>query len=82
MTRARSKSIVCIPAPLLEATPQVLDVEEAERGLAYMRQLAAAVAGTGEQLIFDLEPGARVRVLRTSVCYEGPYAGYSGRLSG
>src|SRR5205807_4479428 len=39
ITRARTKSIVCLPRPLLEASPQVLDVDQAAAGLAFMRRL-------------------------------------------
>src|SRR5207248_10563096 len=37
ITRARSKTVLCLPRPLLEATPQVLDVPAAATGLAFMR---------------------------------------------
>ena len=40
----RSKCIVCLPRPLLDAPPQVLDLPEAARGLAYMRELVEAVS--------------------------------------
>src|SRR5262249_38486448 len=45
LTRARCKSVVCLPAPLLGATPQVLDQPEAAAGLAFMRRLVAAGRG-------------------------------------
>ena len=63
VTRARSKCVVCLPRPLLEATPQVLDVEAAAAGLAFMRQLVAAAEATGEELTFEGED-VEAQVLR------------------
>jgi hypothetical protein len=63
LTRARSKSVVCLPRPLLEATPQVLDVASAVAGLAYMRGLVAAVESAGKALVFEGE-GIEAQVLR------------------
>ena len=37
ITRARSKCVLCLPRPLLDASPQVLDVEQAAAGLSFMR---------------------------------------------
>jgi hypothetical protein len=53
ITRARTKCVLCLPRPLLEATPQVLDVESAAAGLAFMRQLVAAAESTGDALVFE-----------------------------
>src|SRR5207247_3046170 len=39
ITRARSKTILCLPRPLLDATPQVLDIPAAAKRLAFMRRL-------------------------------------------
>ena len=63
VTRARAKSIVCLPAPLLEATPQVLDVESAAAGLAFMRRLVATAEEAGEELLFEGDE-VEARVLR------------------
>ncbi len=63
LTRARTKSIVCLPRPLLEATPQVLDVDAAAAGLAFMRGLVAELERSGEELVFEGE-AAEARVLR------------------
>ncbi|MBL7037574.1 MAG: UvrD-helicase domain-containing protein [Pirellulaceae bacterium] len=71
ITRARSKCIVCLPRPLLDAPPQVLDVPEATRGLAYMRALIEAVAGCGDEVTFDLDNGARATVYRARDCFVG-----------
>jgi len=71
MTRARSKCIVCLPRPLLDAPPQVLDLPEATRGLAYMRALVEAVAGCGDEVSFDLDDGARASVYRARGCLVG-----------
>ena len=73
MTRARSKCIVCLPRPLLEAPPQVLDLPEAARGLAFMRALVEAVARCGDELTFELDDGARAtRVPRGRMLCAGP----------
>lgn len=63
MTRGRTKSILCLPRPLLEASPQVLDVEPAAAGLAFMRQLVDLVEREGEVLTFEGED-AEAQVLR------------------
>src|SRR5439155_26526489 len=55
ITRARSKTILCLPRPLLDATPQVLDLPAAARGLAFMRRLVALVEQTGEEEVFEGE---------------------------
>ena len=65
VTRGKSKCVVCLPAPLLAGTPEVLDIPEAERGLAYMRRLAAGVEAGGETKEFDLGDGVTARVMRT-----------------
>lgn len=64
ITRARSKSVVCLPKPLLDASPQVLDSEEAGRGLAFMRGLVKEVAALNPPVVFDLGGGVRATVLR------------------
>ena len=53
LTRARSKSIVCLPRPLLDATPQVLDNETAAAGLGFMRRLVEAAEANGESRSFE-----------------------------
>jgi hypothetical protein len=63
MTRGRTKSVLCLPRPLLEASPQVLDVEPAAAGLAFMRQLVDLVEREGEVLTFEGED-AEAQVLR------------------
>jgi hypothetical protein len=64
ITRARTKTIVCLPRPLLEASPQVLDVEDAAAGLGFMRRLVEWVRQQGEELLFEGED-VEARVLRT-----------------
>jgi len=64
ITRARSKSIVCLPRPLLDATPAVLEVPEAARGLAFMRRLVQAVEGMDAGRRFDVGNGVTLQVLR------------------
>jgi hypothetical protein len=63
ITRARSKCVVCLPQPLLEASPQVLDVPAAATGLAYMRGLVDLAEQAGEELTFEGEE-VEARVLR------------------
>ncbi len=65
LTRARCKTIVCLPRPLLEASPQVLDVEAAAAGLGFMRRLVDWVRQHGEELLFEGEE-VEARVLRAS----------------
>src|SRR5437764_6020895 len=55
ITRARSKTVLCLPRPLLEATPQVLDVPAAATGLAFMRRLVALAEEGGDVLVFESE---------------------------
>ena len=52
VTRARTKCVVFLPRPLLEASLQVLDQPEAIRGVAFMRDLVAAVSRCGERELF------------------------------
>jgi hypothetical protein len=59
ITRARTKSVVCLPAPLLEASPQVLEVPEASRGMSFMRRLVQEVEAQGPVIRFDLRGGTR-----------------------
>ncbi len=70
ITRARSKCVVCLPRPLLEAPPEVLDLPEAARGLAYMRALIESVSRCGDQTSFELDDGARATLYRASECYK------------
>jgi hypothetical protein len=63
ITRARSKCVLCLPRPLLEASPQVLDVEAAAAGLAFMRRLVALAEQAGDELVFESEEG-EAQVLR------------------
>ncbi len=63
VTRARMKCVVCLPRPLLEASPQVLDQDAAASGLAFMRRLVETVAQQGNEVVFEGE-GVEARVLR------------------
>jgi DNA replication ATP-dependent helicase Dna2 len=63
ITRARSKCVLCLPRPLLDASPQVLDVEPAAAGLSFMRRLVALAEAEGDELVFEGEE-AEARVLR------------------
>ena len=73
VTRARSKCVVFLPRPLLEAAPQVLDRPQAMRGMAFMRDLVAAVSRCGEPQTFALDDGASAVVYRTATAF-GPAA--------
>jgi len=66
ITRARSKSVVCLPAPLVQANAQVLEIPDAERGLAFMRRLIDLTREHGEVASFDLGGEITAEVLRTS----------------
>jgi superfamily I DNA and/or RNA helicase len=64
ITRARTKSIVCIPAPLLQGSPAVLDVPEAAAGLAYMRTLIRELEAQDAGTVYPIPGGATARVVR------------------
>src|SRR5208282_4266361 len=63
LTRARTKSVICLPRPLLEASPQVLDVEPAAAGLAFMRLLVETLEREGEEETFEGEE-VEARILK------------------
>jgi DNA replication ATP-dependent helicase Dna2 len=65
ITRARCKTIVCLPRPLLEASPQVLDVPQAAAGLGFMRRLVEWIRRNGEEVVFEGEE-VEARVLRAN----------------
>jgi len=68
ITRSKAKCVVCLPRPLLNATPHVLDQPEAARGLAFMRQLVSQVAASGEEIVFDCGDGVEATVYRSDSC--------------
>lgn len=70
VTRAKTKCVVCLPRPLLDATPHVLDQPEAARGLAFMRRLVMQTADSGEELSFDCGDGVTAVVYRSGKCVE------------
>ncbi len=70
VTRAKTKCVVCLPRPLLNATPHVLDQPAAARGLAFMRRLVLQVEDTGEKLSFDCHGGVTAVVYRSGTCVE------------
>jgi hypothetical protein len=65
VTRARSKCVLCLPRPLLEASPRVMDREQAAAGLAFMQGLIDAVERLGEVQSFEGED-VEATVLRVS----------------
>jgi hypothetical protein len=66
VTRARSKSIVCLPAPLLQGSPAVLDVPEAAAGLAYMRELIRSIEAQDAGTRYPVAENVWARVIRGS----------------
>ncbi|MDX9721285.1 MAG: C-terminal helicase domain-containing protein, partial [Myxococcota bacterium] len=63
ITRARCKSIVFLPKPLLDASVEVLEVPKAREGLEFMRALVYR-ARQGEQLHFDFPDGSQASLYR------------------
>ncbi len=53
LTRSRCKSIICLPRPLLDASPQVLDIAPAATGLTFMRALVQTLEHEGETEMFE-----------------------------
>jgi DNA replication ATP-dependent helicase Dna2 len=64
ITRARCKSIVFLPKPLLDGTPGLLDNEIVVEGLAYMRKLVDVARCYGATQKFDLEGNITLEVHR------------------
>lgn len=62
ITRARQKTILLIPEALLNASPSVLDHDEAAQGLAYMRQLVALAETHATKSLF-IRDGRTIEVL-------------------
>ncbi|PKL77840.1 MAG: hypothetical protein CVV27_04445, partial [Candidatus Melainabacteria bacterium HGW-Melainabacteria-1] len=63
ITRARSKCIVCLPKPLLDGHPSVLEDDRVAQGLAYMQRLADW-AGQGEEACYAVSESVRWRFYR------------------
>jgi hypothetical protein len=63
-TRGRAKCVVCLPRPLLKASPVVLEDEEALAGLSHMLALVEFARAHGEERTFTWtdESGAAARV--------------------
>jgi hypothetical protein len=64
ITRARAKSIVCLPAPLLQGSPAVLDVPEAAAGLAYVRDLIQGIEAQDGGTTYPISEDIQARVIR------------------
>ena len=62
VSRARTKSVVFLAQPLLDASPEVLDVPGVVEGLAYMRDLVHLTRRHGRRERFDLEGGVTAEV--------------------
>ncbi len=71
VTRGRSKCVVCLPRPLLKASPTVLEDEEALKGLSHMLALVEFARAHGEERTFTWTDGsgatARVTAVRARV---------------
>jgi DNA replication ATP-dependent helicase Dna2 len=63
-TRARAKSVIFLPQPLLDASPEVLDSPAVAEGLAYMRGLVQLVRRDGSATRFEIDEGVSLEVLR------------------
>jgi DNA replication ATP-dependent helicase Dna2 len=74
ITRARAKSIVFLPRPLLDPPIQALDSDRVADGIAFMQGLANWCSDAGPRLSFDL-PSGRLTVLRAG---DAPPAGVTG----
>jgi hypothetical protein len=70
ITRARAKCVVFLPRPLLDSLPGVLDLPEAERGLALMRRLLETVGSQSPAQTFVIGGGIRALVYRATRCLE------------
>ena len=57
VTRARAKSVVFFPQPLLDATAEILDAPGVVESLAYMRNLVHLARRHGRREHFDIEDG-------------------------
>ena len=64
VTRARSKTVVFLPRPLIDGLPAVLQSEPAARGLAYMQDLLRLAEQQGPPVAFPLSAGCVARVYR------------------
>ncbi|MEN6343019.1 MAG: AAA domain-containing protein [Methanospirillum sp.] len=71
VTRGRAKCVVCLPRPLLKASPAVLEDEEALRGLSHMLALVEFAKAHGEERTFRWTDAngatARVTAIRARV---------------
>jgi len=64
VTRARSKTVLFVPRPLLDGLPQVLASDGAARGLALMQDTVREAERQGPAQVFSLAAGVRARVHR------------------
>ena len=62
VTRARAKSVVFLPQPLLDASAEILDAPGVVEGLAYMRDLVHLARRHGRREHFDIEDGVTADV--------------------
>jgi hypothetical protein len=75
ITRARTKTIVCLPAPLLQGSPTVLEVPEAAAGLAYVRDLIQGIETQDKGMVYTVGGSIQARVLRADGFLHGSACG-------
>jgi hypothetical protein len=66
ITRARAKTVVCLPRPLLEGLVGVLQLENAAAGLAFMQNVVRAAEAQNPQLVLPVANGVQALVYRAS----------------
>jgi len=66
ITRAKCKTIVFLPKPLIEATPAILDNQDAAEGLAFMLNLVDICRRYGTSDIVKLNDETAIELLRLS----------------
>jgi hypothetical protein len=76
ITRAKSKCVTCLPRPLLEPQIELLDDEEAAKGMAFMHNLHRFCQQNGEEESFALnflgEVGTKKRLTAIRARYSKP----------
>jgi superfamily I DNA and/or RNA helicase len=62
VTRARAKTVLFLPRPLVDGSPQVLESDDAARGLAMMQGLVRAAERQGSPLAFTMPGGVTAQL--------------------
>jgi DNA replication ATP-dependent helicase Dna2 len=66
ITRARSKTIVFLPRPLLEPPIQAFEDDHTAPGVAFMMALVQFAEQNGESSSYDLDQGASLTLYRVA----------------